>query len=165
MIRPQPSRTQTTKNLSPGGNVLGVHFNPNRPNTNRVVDVLSLTYTLLDYDCDGNGLLDVNDLNCSSASQVDGFLQHTGYHQGDANGDGMVAFDDFLVLSAGFGSPGSYTGGDFDLSGEVDFSDFLILSANFGQDSNLAAAVPEPSTRISLLLAVLAVAGFRDRRR
>ena len=48
------------------------------------------------------------------------------------NLDGNVAFDDFLALSAQFGSEGGWGEGDFDGSGQVDFDDFLLLSAFFG---------------------------------
>ena len=55
---------------------------------------------------------------------------------GDIDGDGSVAFADFLVLSAAFGqSVDAGTGGDLDGDGSVGFSDFLILSANFGQSA------------------------------
>ena len=64
---------------------------------------------------------------------------------GDANGDGMVAFDDFLVLSTNFGGAAtSHTEGDFNCDGMVAFDDFLILSTNFGQAVG-AQSVPEPS--------------------
>lgn len=63
---------------------------------------------------------------------------------GDVNGDGMVAFDDFLILSGNFGKPGVFSEGDLDDSGTIDFADFLILSANFGQpSSSLAEAVDQ----------------------
>ena len=52
---------------------------------------------------------------------------------GDADGNGVVDFADFLILSANFGrTDGSYADGDFDEDGSVGFSDFLILSGNFG---------------------------------
>ena len=50
----------------------------------------------------------------------------------DINGDGVVEFADFLILSANFGRANvtrSY--GDLDNNGIVDFSDFLILSDAF----------------------------------
>ena len=54
---------------------------------------------------------------------------------GDINGDGEVAFADFLILSDAFGSdvdpPGS--GADIDGDGNVGFADFLILSDKFWQ--------------------------------
>ena len=73
---------------------------------------------------------------------------------GDLDGDGSVAFADFLVLSANFGQNGGYEDGDVDCSGDIGFSDFLLISANFGQSAGAeAAAVPEPSTNILALFA------------
>lgn len=64
---------------------------------------------------------------------------------GDIDGDGTVAFADFLILSGQFGTmvPAG-TGGDLDGDGNVAFADFLILSGNFGT-SAAVSAVPEPT--------------------
>ena len=52
---------------------------------------------------------------------------------GDANLDGAVSFDDFLILSTHFGAVDAvFIEGDFDENEVVNFTDFLILSANFG---------------------------------
>lgn len=53
---------------------------------------------------------------------------------GDTDGDGIVAFNDFLTLSSNFGTTvdTGYLAGDFDLDGTVAFSDFLVLSSNYG---------------------------------
>ena len=52
---------------------------------------------------------------------------------GDANLDGEVDFQDFLKLSANFGSIDQVWGdGDFNSDTEVNFSDFLVLSENYG---------------------------------
>ena len=51
---------------------------------------------------------------------------------GDANEDGTVNFDDYLLLEADFGWTGSVIKTDFNCDGRVDFSDYLILEANFG---------------------------------
>jgi hypothetical protein len=53
---------------------------------------------------------------------------------GDTNGDGVVNFNDFIVLSNNFGiatSDGA-ADGDFNADGRVDFADYVILSNNFG---------------------------------
>ncbi len=56
---------------------------------------------------------------------------------GDVNLDGLVDFDDFLVLSANFGKTGqSWATGDLNGNDTVDFTDFLLLSANFGFDAD-----------------------------
>ena len=129
-----------------------------------VEDLLVNLASSLNFDCDSSGEIDVNDLNCITTAQLEDFFDTAGFIQGDATGDGNVAFDDFLILSSGFGSAGNYTEGDFDLSGKVDFSDFLILSTNFGQTSNAVTAVPEP-TKLSVLLFGAVTAGFLRRRR
>jgi hypothetical protein len=67
---------------------------------------------------------------------------------GDANLDGRVNFPDYLLLSAGFGSPGGWGDGDFDGSGDVQFKDFLLLSSNFGKSATAVTAVPEPNAAI-----------------
>lgn len=51
---------------------------------------------------------------------------------GDANLDGVVVFEDFLVLAEAFDQEGDWASGDFDDSGRVDFPDFLLLAENFG---------------------------------
>lgn len=52
--------------------------------------------------------------------------------RGDIDGDGLVGFSDFLVLSREFGSQGNSLASDLDCDDRVGFSDFLILSGNFG---------------------------------
>ena len=82
---------------------------------------------------------------------------------GDIDGDGTVAFADFLILSNSFGQtvdPGTL--GDIDSDGNVAFADFLILSNNFGQAA--AAAVPEPSSVSLFGMAVLFIGLLRRRR-
>ena len=83
---------------------------------------------------------------------------------GDLDGDGSVAFADFLVLSANFGTEvTSHADGDIDCNGTVDFADFLVLSANFGQAVG-AESVPEPASSVTLCLAGLLIAHLRPRR-
>lgn len=79
---------------------------------------------------------------------------------GDSDLDGTVGFSDFLSLSKHFGQAGSWDAGDFNGDNLVAFADFLILSQNFGV-SNSVAAVPEPNSRSSLLLATLFILCFR----
>jgi len=86
--------------------------------------------------------------------------------QGDLDGDGMVAFADFLILSNNFGTEvAGHEQGDIDCSGDVAFADFLVLSNNFGQAVGAeTSAVPEPSGLGILAMGLLAVAGLRRRR-
>jgi hypothetical protein len=82
---------------------------------------------------------------------------------GDANLDGTVNLLDFNALAAHFGQSGvNWLAGDFSGDGTVNLLDFNILAGNFGlsassldgptpQDwSNLAAAVPEPASALTL---------------
>ena len=52
---------------------------------------------------------------------------------GDADGDGDVDLDDFVILKTNFGvSPLGDDRADFDGDGDVDLDDFVILKTNFG---------------------------------
>ena len=56
---------------------------------------------------------------------------------GDADGNGEVAFADFLLLSANYGKQvdAVWAEGDFNEDGRVEFADFLILAENFRKTS------------------------------
>ena len=74
--------------------------------------------------------------------------------KGDADGNGKVNFDDYLVLESSFGTNVTKgTGADFDGNGTVNFDDYLVLEANFGTGT----AVPEPMTMSLLGLGALAL--------
>jgi hypothetical protein len=82
---------------------------------------------------------------------------------GDLDGDGSVAFSDFLVLSNNFGGEGlSYAEGDIDCDGTIAFADFLVLSNNFGTSAS-AASVPEPSSLYLAAFSILAIGLGRKR--
>lgn len=84
---------------------------------------------------------------------------------GDLDGNGMVEFADFLVLSANFGQEvESHAQGDIDCSGDVAFADFLVMSSNFGNAVGATAAVPEPTGLSLALVATLALGLVRKRR-
>ena len=89
-------------------------------------------------DVDGDG-----DMDLLSSSSFDGTIawyesdaaDRNARNPGDADGDGKVAFADFLILSANFGKQvdAVWADGDFNEDGRVEFADFLILSENFGE--------------------------------
>ena len=84
---------------------------------------------------------------------------------GDLDGNGIVEFADFLVLSANFGNPVLNHGqGDVDCDGTVEFADFLTLSANFGTKPRTGELVPEPSAFTSSALVLFALSGCPRRR-
>ncbi len=119
-------------------------------------------------DCNGDGVIDIMDANCTSDDQLDAFLAglNPPSLRGDADGDGQVQFSDFVILSENFATPGQYTDGDFDKDGDVQFSDFVILSERFGQSGGaVAATVPEPSTWTLLAISGLAACLAYRRRR
>jgi len=115
---------------------------------------------VLPGDCNGDGVVNAADLPCvSTIDERDIVLASIPTLAGDLDGNGDVAFPDFLVLSANFGQDlPSYTDGNIDLDGGVAFPDFLILSANFGQvpaGGAAMAAVPEPASVVLLLIGSL----------
>lgn len=83
--------------------------------------------------------------------------------RGDANLDGIVGFQDFLICSSNFGQRGRWHDGDFNFDQQVDFNDFLELSTNFGF-SAASVSVPEP-TAFGLLSLVSTIVGFVRARR
>ncbi len=67
---------------------------------------------------------------------------------GDIDGDGAVAFADFLILSSEFGQDvdPAGSGSDIDGNGNVGFSDFLLLSQNFGATLPAATSATAATT-------------------
>lgn len=60
---------------------------------------------------------------------------------GDVDGNGEVAFNDFLILSKNFGQKvdHAFADGDIDGDGQVGFADFLALSQNFGSTAEMGS--------------------------
>lgn len=117
-------------------------------------------------DCNGDGEVNFSDLDCacSALASLDDVLFELNVPKGDLDGDGAVAFADFLILSDGFADEGSYSDGDLDCSGEVSFADFLILSFNFGTTTEEAAVVPEPRSWMLPLVFVGMLGVLRPKR-
>lgn len=102
--------------------------------------------------------------NQVSSADLDAWLMEAGaenldagnaYLPGDANLDGAVNGEDFLVWNAHKFSPtGAWCQGDFNADGETNGEDFLVWNANKFQTAD-AIAVPEPTTCGLLLIAAL----------
>jgi|GEM_PF-5803704 len=84
---------------------------------------------------------------------------------GDLDGDGSVAFADFLAMSENFGATDQpYENGDIDCDGTIAFADFLVMSENFGQSAAAeTASVPEPNSTVLLLFGLLGLMARRRR--
>jgi hypothetical protein len=84
---------------------------------------------------------------------------------GDYNDDGSVDAADYVVWRNSFGQTGPDLVADGDASGTVDTRDYELWRANFGQPAGigatvgsavpLSAAVPEPSTIVTCLMAMI----------
>ncbi len=87
--------------------------------------------------------------------------------QGDADRDGSVTFRDFSELADVYPmfADATWATGDFNLDRQVTFPDFMLLSGNFGQHLQVdpAAVVPEPTSAILWLVALLAILGISRR--
>jgi minor extracellular serine protease Vpr len=85
-----------------------------------------------------------------------------GYLGGDFNRDRQVDADDLTLWRSAFAVNGSADG---DGDGDSDGADFLIWQRQLGMGSSIAsqAPIPEPATRIMILLGILAMLnGRRD---
>lgn len=115
-------------------------------------------------DCNADQALTADDLAClSTIPERDAVLAALNTLPGDLQGNGDVAFADFLILSGNFGESGNYTDGNIDLAGDIGFPDFLVLSENFGQTLGRAVAVPEPTGLAWLLWPLLLLSRRRNR--
>ena len=88
-----------------------------------------------------NSSTDMSQTPATSGGQVAGVIADpidpstnptTAPTPGDANSDGAVNFNDFLIVARNFGATdAAFADGDFDGDGEVGFLDFLVLARHF----------------------------------
>jgi parallel beta-helix repeat protein len=92
--------------------------------------------------------------NTGSSTAVSYFTYNT--LAGDANGDGAVTFEDFVVLSNhfGMGTASGPASGDFNYDAVVDFQDYVMLSNAFGQSFTAAPGAVAVRTTGSASLVV-----------
>ena len=83
---------------------------------------------------------------------------------GDVDGNGVVEFEDFIILSTNFNTEQDWTGGDFTGDGVVTFGDFLQLSTNYQGISGNAQSVPEPNASMLICVGFVVALGARRRR-
>ena len=123
------------------------------------------------FDYSGDGVIGPEDIVgwLADASQATNTANPTGvtYILGDADLDGNVNSTDLGLLLNNFNvtSVVGWNQGDLNGTGAVDSTDLGLLLNNFGSTSSLAAsAVPEPSTKLPLIVICIA-AMFRLRHR
>jgi hypothetical protein len=86
---------------------------------------------------------------------------------GDANGDGHVDLSDFNLISDNlFKNVTAGTNGDLTLDGVVNYADFRQWKSNYhpGSGAGSVGAVPEPSTIVLAMIALLGMFGVGGRR-
>ncbi|MBX7072022.1 MAG: dockerin type I repeat-containing protein [Pirellulales bacterium] len=82
---------------------------------------------------------------------------------GDANLDGQVDGADYTIWADHFQSVGSLSEGDFNRDGQVDGADYTIWADHFMPASAGVLPIPEPSTWLLSLAALICVTLFRVR--
>ncbi len=119
----------------------------------------------LAYDLNNDGLVNTEDIHVWVKNLANTWI-------GDANLDGEFNSGDLInILAAGtyeVDVEAGWASGDFDGSGRFDSGDLIFALADGGYEAGPRAAVasvPEPTTIISLLTAVIALAGVSQSRR
>lgn len=113
------------------------------------------------FDLNGDGFVDILDVTQWRAAAAKVNKLGSPYKQGDANLDGNVDGQDFILWNAGkFTSTLLWDGGDFNCDGVADGMDFIQWNENKFTSSDSVNAVPEPSAGVLLFatLTCLAIA-------
>ena len=123
-----------------------------------LIMAISTGSTDLQFDLTSDGRVDLNDRDAWLVQAgAENLTSGNAYKLGDANLDGAVDGNDFILWNASkFTSTGKWSMGDFDASGFTDGSDFILWNANKFTGSD-QAAVPEPAQGWLLLLSTLCV--------
>lgn len=185
---PDPNFKLTENGTHAFTNAAIVAFNPSSSLEEDILFSHFAFLPLLEGDYSGNGELDIEDIDLLSDQLLrpdpdrfrvfdvnrDGITDKEDHGllitdlfkimPGDANLDGGVAFDDFLILSSNFGGVGGWADGDFDASGDVAFGDFLLLSSNFNTDS-VSLSIPEPGGSSLHIVGSLILIACRSRKK
>lgn len=83
-------------------------------------------------------------------------LNPTSMIPGDADLNGVVNFEDFVVLTNNFNlTDTDWRHGNFDFDGITNLKDFTILANHFGESMQPEQSVPEPGAMILLSVAIL----------
>ena len=88
------------------------------------------------------------------------------YH-GDTDFNGIVNFDDYARVDAGFNNNQTgWLNGDFDLNGVVNFDDYALIDLAFNtQCAPLLRAVPEPGAPLVLIATAMCARHLRRRQK
>lgn len=117
------------------------------------------------YDLTGDDMIDLDDRDewLSQAGLANGF--DSPLKLGDANLDGVVDGQDFILWNAGkFTSTLLWNNGDFNGDGVNDGQDFIVWNTLKFTSSDSVANVPEPSTVVLLFVSLLVFAHARARK-
>ena len=101
-----------------------------------------------------------------SYAKLHAALLELGVYAAPSNRNGVVDAADYLLWRESRGQTGWGLAADGDLNGRIDTADYSMWRSHFGQLAGsgtvIGAAVPEPSTTIMILGALIAVAMRRS---
>ena len=109
------------------------------------------------YDLNGDNTVDIDDLTeWLSVAGANNLASGNAYQPGDGNLDGVVDGMDFILWNQNKFTPAAaFCSGDFNVDGVVDGQDFVVWNANKFTSSDGLSAVPEPTSLLLLLAAIL----------